>query len=236
MWTEHVASKQPTQPPVNEPAASGSGQQWADYQARQASRSQSGRPGDRAAGSRGGPGARDDGTVLSGWWRRVGALYIDTLLVIIVCLPITYGRYQGMSAEMDELMRQLSSGAATTGSPPELSSRVIADAAFVSMVQTVVYILVETFLVSRRGVTPGRLVTRIRVRRVGSDEPLDVASASRRTIVKSVSNLLGGVPVLSLLALCFQFVDYLWPLRDQGKQSLHDKVGASEVVRIGKRR
>lgn len=239
MWTEHVASKRPTpppaqsaQPPVNEPAASGSTQQWAEYQARQAFRSRSGEQDDvRGRGGRSGSG---DQTVLSGWWRRAGAFYIDTLLVIIVCLPLTYARYQGMSAEIDQIVSQLSSGTATAASPPELSNRLIADAAFVSMIQTVVYILAETFLVSRRGVTPGRLVTRIRVRRVGVDEPLDIASASRRTIVKSVSNLLGGVPVLSLLASCFQIVDYLWPLRDRGRQAVHDKAGTSEVVRIGK--
>lgn len=255
VWTEHVASKRPTppagrndgpgahgtrgaygasSPAVSEPAAGSSTQQWAEYQARQAFGERRGDDmmvvGDDRRGRRG----RADGTILSGWWRRVGAYYLDNLLVSLVCLPITWGRWQAISAETDRIIADLSAAAASgaTAAAPQLSSQMLSDAAFIGVVQTAVYILLEVFLLTRRGVTPGRFVTRIRVRRVSSDAPLDFATAARRTIVKNVSNLLGGVPILSFFASIFQIADYLWPLRDRRRQAIHDKVATSEVVRI----
>ncbi|MDO5710362.1 MAG: RDD family protein, partial [Micrococcales bacterium] len=249
VWTEHVTSRRPTPPPsasrpaINEPAAGGSTQQWAEYQARQAFGERTGAPagagrsrgagrlddptGASAAGRRG----RGDGSVLAGWWRRVGAFYIDTLLVSLVCLPLTWSRYQAISIEMDGVLEAITKATvAGSAAQPQISPQLISDATFIGVVQTVVYILLEVFLLTRRGVTPGRFVTRIRVRRVGADERLDVATAARRTLVKNVSNLLGGVPLVSLLASAFQIVDFLWPLRDPGRQALHDKVASSEVV------
>lgn len=249
VWTEHVASKRPTppqdrtqdrvgatgpygasSPAINEPAAGSSTQQWAEYQAQQAFGSR----GDLGAGDGFGRRGRSDGTVLSGWWRRVGAFYLDTILVALICLPITWSRYQSASEQMDQVIEQMTRAASTGGAPPQIPGQLLADASFIGVVQTVVYILLEVFLLTRRGVTPGRFVTRIRVRRVGADEPLDLATASRRTIVKNVSNLLGGVPLLSLLASVFQTADFLWPLWDKRRQALHDKVGTSEVVRLTK--
>ena len=39
--------------------------------------------------------------------------------------------------------------------------------------------------------------------------------------------------LLSTIAGIFQIVDYLWPLHDRGRQSLHDKAAGTEVVRAG---
>lgn len=248
VWTEHVASKRPTPSagssgtygtqgghgssgPISEPAAGSSAQQWAEYQARQAFGEHRGERTGSSAGF-GRDARRRDGTVLAGWWRRVGAFYLDTILVSLVCLPLTWSRYQSLSAQLDQLVEQFANAAATGAVAPQIPPEMMSDASFIGVVQTVAYILFEVFFLTRRGVTPGRFVTRIRVRRVDADEPLDLATASRRTIVKNVSNLLGGVPLVSFFASVFQIVDFGFPLWDKRRQAIHDKAATSEVVRL----
>lgn len=229
MWTEHVASKRSQyQPgPISEPAAGASAQQWAAYQQQQGYAGQA--PQDRRTG--GVEAGTGSDARLAGWWRRVGAMIVDTLLVGLVSLPITLPRISSSSDAIDAWFTQVMAAAEAGTTAPLVPESILADLAFVGLVQTVVYIALEVFLLSRWGVTPGRRLTGIRVRPVGVDEPVPLAVGLRRTIVKTISNLLSGVPLLSSVSFMFQMADYLWPLPDKGNQSLHDKVGGTEVVR-----
>jgi uncharacterized RDD family membrane protein YckC len=45
--------------------------------------------------------------------------------------------------------------------------------------------------------------------------------------------ILGLVPVVGSLAGVYTLLDYLWPLWDDKKQAIHDKVAKTNVVRPG---
>lgn len=224
-WTEHVASKHPRydQGAVVEPAAGASSDQWAAYQAQQ----------DRQGRREGGVRSRGEGheAPLAGWWRRVGALVLDWLLVAVVSSPLTLSRFAGSSQALDQWMVQTRQAIEAGAAAPAVPEQFVSDIAFATLVQTVVYILLEVWMLSRWGVTPGRRLTGIRVRPLGVDGPVPVAIGLRRTIVKSLNNLLGGIPLLGTASAFFQIADYLWPLWDKGNQALHDKFAATEVVR-----
>lgn len=238
VWTEHVANKRPVQAPssITEPAGDASAQQWAEYQARQGGFGDTRRRSDRRASRTGHPGhgGAGDGARPAGWWRRVGAMIVDLILVGLVCTPFTLWRLSGSMEQLEawqvQVVNALGSGAATLPQPP---AQVMVDIGTVTLVQTFVYVLLDAFFLSRTGVTPGRRLTGIRVRPVGVDTPVPFAAGVRRSVIKNVSNIVSGVPFLSLFAFGFQIADYLWPLRDPGKQSLHDKAAGTQVVRSG---
>ena len=253
VWTEHVANKRPSYGVVNEPAAGDSAQQWSAYQAQQgrqgphdeARRGHAGFPGFGSGpgvsgaqtgrrSARGVDRVAQDGMPLSGWWRRVGALIVDWVLVGFLCLPFALPRIAASSDQLNaywqQAMEAAANGATVAPQPPE---QLVGDIAMISLVQTVVYLLLDAYLLSRSGVTPGRRLTGIRVRPVGREETVPMAIGLRRSVIKNVSNLFGGVVLLSTIAGIFQIVDYLWPLHDRGRQSLHDKAAGTEVVRAG---
>lgn len=232
VWTEHVANKRPLPPqgPLTEPAGDASAQQWAQYQAQQGGFGQGQRRSDRLEG--GGAGRPGDAR-LSGWWRRVGAFIVDTILVGLVCLPFTLWRMSGSIDQFEAWQAQVAQALSSGGGLPDLPAQVLLDVGTIALVQTLVYVLLDAFFLSRTGVTPGRRLLGIRVRPLGADAPVPFALGVRRGLIKNVSNLVSGVPFLSLFAFGFQVADYLWPLRDRGNQSLHDKATGTEVVICG---
>jgi uncharacterized RDD family membrane protein YckC len=66
----------------------------------------------------------------------------------------------------------------------------------------------------------------ISVRRSDRPGPLDIVSALRRRLI----SVLQIVPLVSGLYFIVFLLDYLWPLWDDKRQALHDKVGATQVV------
>lgn len=237
IWTEHTANKRPTPPQDRVAAANPAGVEAGRSPSDQEQLRRRDVRGDRAAyartlaGNGVGGGVAGGEPPLSGWWRRALAFLIDTFVVTLVCLPFTASRAAAISdqtsAWFSAAQRAASSGAAMPELPPDL----VQAAMWVTIVQTVVYVLIEAVLLHRFGVTLGRLIVGIRVRLAAHDATPPFAVAFRRTVVKQVSNLLGGLPVISFLAWVFQVVDYLWPLRDRRNQALHDKVSDTLVVR-----
>ena len=66
----------------------------------------------------------------------------------------------------------------------------------------------------------------ISVRRMDRTGPLDVMTAVRRRLL----TLLQLVPLVSFLWLILGLIDGLWPLWDDKRQTLHDKVAQTQVV------
>ncbi len=220
VWTEHVANRRPTPAGqgVSEPAAGASAQEWAQYHAQQAGPQRT---------------SRREATRRAGWWRRVFALLLDGLLVMIVCLPLTWSRAERAQEGMTAWIAQFPDAASTAAQAPMLPTEVIVDLGMITLIQTLMYVLLESAFLSRSGVTPGRRIVGLRVRPVGVDAPVPFLVGLRRTVIKNVINIFSGIPFVSWAAAIFQAVDLLWPLRDPRRQALHDKAAGTEVVVSG---
>jgi uncharacterized RDD family membrane protein YckC len=74
----------------------------------------------------------------------------------------------------------------------------------------------------RNGVTVGKRVMKLRIVDAQTGAPMDVSAARKRWIIHL---LLAFVPIGS-------YLDGLWQLWDERKQTLHDKVARTVVVKV----
>ena len=162
-----------------------------------------------AASSRPGLPARP--SVLSGWWRRVGAAVIDGFIVTIIAGLILAAVGVGLFDADEEgavgaiigfLLTVLALGVASLLYAPLLMART-------------------------NGQTLGRMATGIRVIRT-SGAPVTFSFAMLREV--AVKTLLFGVAGSLTFGLA-NVLDVLWPLWDEEKRALHDFLVQTRTVR-----
>ncbi|TDU88954.1 putative RDD family membrane protein YckC [Kribbella voronezhensis] len=177
--------------------------------------------------------ATPDGVPLSGWWKRVGARFLDGLIVMVVSLPLTgYFWYHYLQAALDYESDMFDS--ARAGSTPRFNTTLPWDVYKWILPATgialLVYFVYEFFFLTRKGATPGKMAVGISVRlRDVAGPPTPVAVLKRFGLYGALS-ILGAVPFVGTLFGLLGLLDYLWPLWDDKKQALHDKVADTNVV------
>lgn len=180
-----------------------------------------------------GPGMTPDGQMLSGWWRRCFARIIDGIIGWFLALPLTgYFYYQSskvMNSWIEDVLDAARAGSSTPVSmPPEVFKWAIP----ASLLGALVMFVYEYLFLVTKGRTPGKMATGIAVRlREVPGKPTRAAAAKRSGLILAL-NLAGAIPVVGLFASLGLLLDYLWPLWDDKKQALHDKVAATNVVRV----
>ncbi len=142
---------------------------------------------------------------LSGWWRRVGATLIDSLLLFIPTTIVYYlvggvaGRYIG--------------------------------ALFAMLVEGVYMV---KLLTTSAGQTVGNRVVSTRVRDALTGATITPTQAVRRWVFVAIYGALAVTLPTSLVTIpnVIALVDCLYPLFDPRKQTLHDKFANTLVVRV----
>jgi len=172
-----------------------------------------------------------DGVVLSGWWKRVLARILDGFIAAIVALPLTYTPMTRainlFRNYLQQAIADAQAGSATTVQPPaELTGALMQ----VSLIGLAVYVVYEVAFLTWRGATPGKMVVGISVRLRVKPGPPPLVAVLKRTAVKEGGTLFGLVPVVGSLGSLFTLIDDLWPLWDDKKQAIHDKVAHTNVV------
>lgn len=232
-WTEHVAPiAQPSygQTPYDEPAQGQPGYgEPAAYG--QASYPQAGYAGSPAYAM---PPVTPDGVPLAGWWQRVGASLIDFLILVLITVLLTLPLIRDVFSAFGDFF-DASMTAAENGTPAPSSTQFQSDVAgplaavtAISLALNFVYNVL--FLVWKQA-TPGKLALGLRVRLRERPE-LPVATVLLRWATQSgVPGLLGLVPFVGAISGLFTLLDVLWPLWDDKRQAIHDKVAKTNVVR-----
>jgi uncharacterized RDD family membrane protein YckC len=163
-----------------------------------------------------------DGVVLSGWWLRVAARVLDGIITFVLALPLTgwfYYRYFDEALKwVNNVAAQSSSGSAPVVALPPWSIYQYAFAALI--IQLLVAGVYEVFFLSRSGATPGKKIVGISVRLRDHPGPPPMNTVLVRT------GCLFGMQLINIAYL----LDVLWPLWDDKKQAIHDKVAATNVV------
>ena len=172
-----------------------------------------------------------DGVVLSGWWKRVLARIIDNIIISIVALPLTFGPMKQVVNVFQDYIQQVvnavEAGSSTMPTQPDGLTGPILQ---ISMTMLVLYLVYEIAFLTMTGATLGKRVVGISVRLRDEPGPPPLVAVLKRTAVKQVGDITGLVPVLGLFGSLFSLLDVLWPLWDDKKQAIHDKVGATNVV------
>ena len=146
-----------------------------------------------------------------GFWPRVGASIIDTILVALLTAPLihwAYGNAGGMS--LDQLL---------TANPSDVLSSILmprgpADV-FINWLLPAAAIIV--FWLTRKA-TPGKMAIGARV--------VDAASGKTISVRQAIVRYLGYY--VSILPLCLGLI---WVAFDPRKQGFHDKLAGTVVVR-----
>jgi uncharacterized RDD family membrane protein YckC len=171
------------------------------------------------------PPTTPDGVPLSGWWKRVAAWMLDSILTFFLALPLTayfwYHYVDGAVKWADDLAAKSASGVTPVfATPPWEIYQYVFAAAIIQLLITGAY---EVLFLSRSGATPGMKVVGISVRLRDQAGPPPM----RATLIRT--GLFLGMRLINIAFL----LDVLWPLWDDKKQAIHDKAAATNVV-VGK--
>jgi len=173
-----------------------------------------------------------DGVALSGWWKRVAARVLDSLIVGLVSTPLVFAPLQTLFTVFGDYFRRIEAVVKAGGStaPVLPADQLSGPLLQISLTVLAVYLVYEIALLTRTGATLGKRVMGISVRLRDAPGPPPLVAVLKRTAVKEVGRLVGSVPLLGAMASLFNLIDVLWPLWDKDKQAIHDKVAATNVV------
>ena len=189
-----------------------------------------------------------DGEPLAGWWHRVGATVIDLIFSTMIALPLSIPAQISMQRHMrlvnDELRRRIDAGTPGTVSwfLHQLLDSYRSHGGYYLIPIVVSLVLFAAFLTLKGG-TPGQLLTGLRVRL--RERPGNIGwgrALVRVALFSSVGALVEALGVLSNsfvvigilggLASVWSLLNPLWAAWDDKRQTLHDKIVATNVVRV----
>lgn len=173
--------------------------------------------------------ATADGVPLAGWWWRALAYAIDYFLLSAVVQIIAM--VTGLAARIDQASREYQAYLTeiiTTGATPDLGYAIgllnTPASMTVSVISTVLFIIYSGLMLSSRGATLGKMVCRLRVVPLDQGQGGPALDRRRSWLRPVMTELLAVIPLVGL-------VDVLFPLWDRRKQTLHDKIAGTQVVR-----
>lgn len=161
--------------------------------------------------------------VLAGFWWRVLATILDGLILVIP-LSVIQGPITARASEILEGWLTIYLESAMAGAvPPPMPDGIVGPFALSAFVSMIVYIAYRTVLVTLKGATFGQMITGLRV--VPDGAPVDTKPGWAMSAMRAVTAVVfGQVPILSL-------VDPLMMLGSQKKQTLHDRIARTVVIK-----
>ena len=228
----HYSAPQPSAGWYPDPAGSGDERYWDG-----ASWSDVTRPDSRPAKLIGRGGGELSNTIVqpwagvryASWGARVAARVLDGLILAIpsylLIELLTPGLYERFEAWMYELVRAAQAGKSY---PSEVPTELLSSLTTAGIAVMVLGVLYRVLLIAGFGATLGKMVMRIRVTR--TDDPSARTPGFVRALARTlVDELIGyfGAALLFLPTL----LNYLMPLFTEKKQTLHDMMAGTIVVK-----
>jgi uncharacterized RDD family membrane protein YckC len=175
-----------------------------------------------------------DGQPLSGWWQRVGAYLIDMVIVTPLVVLFGWPWIREIGSAYGDLVNESIRAAESGGSMPDqgdLLAELLVPFLLLTLVGLVVNLVYNAGFLKWKAATPGKLAIGLRVRLRETPGPLSWGTVLLRWAGQNWYAALSIVPVLGSILGLYPLLDVLWPLWDDKKQALHDKVAKTNVVR-----
>ena len=171
-----------------------------------------------------------DGVRLAGWWWRVLAGMVDSVIVSIlaavVSLPLLLPVIDRFTAYFAEAVRAAEQGRAQPPINPD-SLISVGDQFLLALIGAGVTIAYHVLFLRWKAATPGKLTCGLRV--VPVDQGRFAAPLSWRAVV--VRALVWAAPGLQTFLFLFHLLDALFPLWQPKRQALHDLAARTQVTR-----
>jgi uncharacterized RDD family membrane protein YckC len=179
-----------------------------------------------------------DGEELAGWGRRLAAYLIDAVIVFVlgtlVGLPFMLRLVDYYLDIFRDAMDAAEAGRPAPRPPNQLE--IYADLWLpmlgLAVVSLVVGLAYNACFLRWKQATPAKLMLGMRVRLRETPGPLTWGTILKRWLAQFGVQFLGAVPFLGYVTGFYPFLDGLWPLWDDKRQAVHDKVAATNVVRV----
>ena len=175
-----------------------------------------------------------DGVPLATYGQRVGAWIIDFLIQLVIT---TVAGWYWLSQFItwytnwfNDLMNQAEAGSATSIDQVQLSSEISGYVLPVSLISFAVTIIYQVAFLTWKGATPGKMALGIAVRLREKPGNPTLVVALKRQLIYIGTSLLSLVPGVGVSSVIIKILNLLWPLWDDKRQALHDKVAATNVV------
>jgi uncharacterized RDD family membrane protein YckC len=225
-WTEHTS-------PAQAPAATGQ-YAAAAYEGVYGTPSAYGTPSPYAA-----PGSQrsttPDGVAVAGWWHRVGAVLIDwvivTVLISVLALPWVRDIWHSYRDLLDEAFKDGQNGTSNVDTA-QFQRDIAGPAAAVALISLAVEFCYHVGFLMWTQATPGKLAVGLRVRLRERPGRLPFGTVLLRWLGQFGVRLVGLLPIVGAVIGLYLLLDYLWPLWDDKKQALHEKLAKTNVVRV----
>ena len=177
-----------------------------------------------------------DGVRLAGWWQRVGAYLIDGLLIGLVTGVLAFHFYREAWHVLHDYVQQAvddaDAGRQSTVDQGQLQRDLIKPLAGVVAIQLVISFAYYTGFLMWKQATIGKLALGLRVRLREKPGPMSFGTVALRWLGQFGIGILGLIPFVGSITGLYALLDDLWPLWDNDRQALHDKIAKTNVVRI----
>jgi uncharacterized RDD family membrane protein YckC len=182
------------------------------------------------------PPTTPDGVPLAGWWHRVGAYLLDALIVgvvaAIIAAPWIRDVWNIYKDWIDEAIRSGEHGTSSTIDTGQLQRDLARPLAFIVGIQLVLGMCYHVGFLMWKQATPGKLMVGLRVRLRDQPGPMPFGTVLARWASQFGVGVLGLVPFVGTATGLYSLLDDLWPLWDDKKQAIHDKIAKTNVVRV----
>ena len=179
-------------------------------------------------------GTTPDGAPLAGWWIRVAAQVLDSIVLMVLGSAFAWRFIKQIGDVYAQYFDDVLS-ASRAGSPqPDpalLASRMAEPIMWIAIVFLTVGLLYEVGFLKAFQATPGKLVVGLQVRLREAPGPLPWRAVLLRWAGKNGVGVLQVIPFGAFFSGLYSLLDYLWPLWDGKRQALHDKLAGTNVVR-----
>jgi uncharacterized RDD family membrane protein YckC len=175
-----------------------------------------------------------DGQQLAGWWSRVGAAIIDSILTTMLSLVLGWQAIQQVIAayrSFVDLVVQASDAGAPMPDTTTLTDDIAGPLITFFAVSLAVKLVYQVGFLKAFQATPGKMLLGIEVRRRDHRGTLSWGTVLLRWLAQNVATVLGVVPLVGFVTYLYWLLDVLWPLWDPNRQALHDKIARTNVVR-----
>ncbi|MGI4895588.1 MAG: RDD family protein [Janthinobacterium lividum] len=166
--------------------------------------------------------ATPDGQALGGLGFRLLARIIDGIVIQLIAAVAGYGILERASVVSSRAIEFVLAGRADDAAALLNSPTLRADLRSLTFVLLAVSAVYTILPLKFYGATPGKLICGLRVRHWERPGHPSWAQAILRWVTSD------GI---SQIAPVYRVLDYLWPCWDRRRQALHDKLGATVVVR-----
>jgi uncharacterized RDD family membrane protein YckC len=175
-----------------------------------------------------------DGEPLAGWWQRAGAYVIDLMIVTPLVVVLGFPWIREIVGAYGDLVRESMDAAESGGAMPDqldLMTELLVPFLLLTLVGLLVNFVYHVGFLKWKAATPGKMLVGLRVRLRETPGPLSWGTVVMRWLGANWYALLGMVPILGSVLGLYPVINLLWPLWDDKKQALHDKVAKTNVVR-----